>query len=265
MGLCPRWAVEKPSEECLRLVSSCLFARTNRLHRRIPGRFEIPGVLQSHDRVRVTTTYAKEDPGSPLDEHSVIEAFHREWKPEYVGSCAPNQSLTLSIAEPSRCRESSIRVCGGIHGCDVNSADRLAEKRGPCDDAPLTFTCPDSGFFGVMTAPAHAKVVSRGPGAGSYPATEADVFPFLEGAFFGNLFDPDGLTRSREMVLDRGQAERRESKIAHNAADDDDDDAVPHRHIYACYSLANDQEGVAYFDSRICAKREAKKKCFPNP
>jgi hypothetical protein len=138
----------------------------------------------------------------------------------------------------------------------VNSADKLGEKRGPCDDAPLTLTCPDSGFFGVMTAPAHAKVVSRGSGAGSYPASEKDVFPFLEGAFFGNLFDPDGLTKNREMKLENGHP---------TLVGDVDEGTIPHRNIYACYSLDNDEQGVAYADARICVKPEANERCFPNP
>src|SRR5690242_11584898 len=37
MGLCKSWEHQKPSVACLRMVSSCLFARTNRLHRWVPA------------------------------------------------------------------------------------------------------------------------------------------------------------------------------------------------------------------------------------
>jgi hypothetical protein len=44
-----------------------------------------------------------------------------------------------------------------------------------------------------------APAVARIAGAGKYPAPEADVFTFLEGAFYGNLFEPDRLTWSCEL------------------------------------------------------------------
>jgi hypothetical protein len=258
MGLCPHWGTEKPSEDCLQLVSSCLFARTNRLHSRVPVRFGFSTLPPPRDRVAVTTTYAKGDPDAGRSEGTEISAFSRGWKPGYVGSCAPNQPFTLSIPEPSRCMKDSIRVCQGIRGCDEKSTRFLGEKRGPCGDAPLTFTCPDEGFFGVMTTPNRVEVVHRGSGVGSYPAAEKDVFPFLEGAFFGNLFDPGGLARSQEMVLENGHLKPSHTK-------NEDDDAIPHRRIYACYSQANDEAGVAYLDARVCVKHDSKKKCFPNP
>src|SRR5678815_1651891 len=56
---------------------------------------------------------------------------------------------------------------------------------------------PDGGL--------HQKVVKvnvPGTGVGAYPAAERDVFGFLEGAFYGNLFKPDNLRRTCEVSLD---------------------------------------------------------------
>ncbi len=274
MGLCPSWNTKKPSVACLRLVSSCLFARTNRLHRWVPAWFGSQALSPPRDRVDVTTKYSKSDATAGLSEGTDIPAFSRGWKPGYVGRCAPQASFALSIANPSRCAKASIRVCAGIHGCGPENARLLGEKDGPCNDAPLTFTCPAGGFFGVMTrphraqvrlavqaAPGKLKAIPPGASVGSYPATEKEVFSFMEGAFFGNLFEPDELSRFREVVLDNDRPKLTTGRL-HDS--DDDDDAVPHRHIYACYSLDNDEEAVAELNARVCAK-PGLKKCFPNP
>lgn len=252
LGLCPSWSTDRPSEQCLRVVSSCLFARTNRLHRRVPVRFGFP-TLPPRPRVAVTTML-------PRNEGVPIKAFARGWQPRYVGSCEPGQPFTLSVPDSALCRKTAIRACENLLGCDIDDATRLGDKRGACDDVPLTFTCPQSGFFSVMSEPGSVDVVHRGPETGRYPAPETQVFPFLEGAFFGNLFEPDGLTRTREVVLKHGKV-----KLNETPRGPGDDDAIPHPHVYACYSLANDEQGVAYLHGRICAEPDLKKKCFPNP
>ncbi|HMG56666.1 MAG TPA: hypothetical protein VK601_24365, partial [Kofleriaceae bacterium] len=271
LGLCPRWSRDKPSLECLRLVSSCLFARTNRLHQRIPVRLGLPTPLFRGDRVATTTTYNASASASETMKWRKIDAFSEGWHPGYVGSCTPHQAFSLVVGQPARCRTASLRACAGIRGCERGGEATLGEtepKRGACDDAPLAFTCPAGGFFSVMTMPGAVEVVHRGPEPGHYPAPASEVFPFLEGAYFGNLFDPDGLTRSREMVLDHGVPTVKLTRLAQardDDGDDDDGDTIPQRHIYACYSQANDQEGIAYLESRLCVKRNSKKKCFPNP
>jgi hypothetical protein len=275
MGLCPGWSTQKPSVECVQLVSSCLFARTNRLHSWVPALFSSPHLSSPRDRVEIATKYPKDEdhPAVGLSRGKDIQAFSDGWKPGYVGHCTPGAPITLSIPGPSRCAQASLRVCKGIRGCESESRDRLEEKHGPCNDAPLTFTCPAEGFYGVMTKPTKAAVVQRASDAGTYPALEKDVFPFLEGAFFGNLFDPDGLTRFREIVRDHGKSKRTGGRLSNSKEDgddnDDDDnedkpDSVPYRNIYACYSHDNDEEGVAYLTARVCAK-PGSKKCFPQP
>jgi hypothetical protein len=265
MGLCPGWSKAPPSEKCVRLVSSCLFARTNRLHSWVPALFTGPDLPAPRDRVAIATRYAKGDVHAGVSEGEAIPAFSRGWQPGYVGRCVPGKPIALAVPAASRCARTALRVCKGIRGCQPDSARFVGEAHGACDAAPMRFTCPAEGFYGVMTRPNAVEVAQRS-GEGNYPAAEKDVFPFMEGAFFGNLFDPDGLTRLREVELDHGSPKVTDRRLsaAVDADDADDDDAVPHRHIYGCYSLANDQDGVAYLDARICAKPGGKR-CFPNP
>jgi hypothetical protein len=262
MGLCQSWGTSKPTKECLQLVSSCLFARTNRLDSRVPALFGNPQLRLPRAQVGITTWYPKGDGHVGWAMGKAIPAFSKGWKPGDVGRCTPNTPIALSIPAPSRCAQASLRVCKGIQGCDRDDAGFLGEKQGPCADTPLAFTCPAEGFYGVMTSPTKLGVAQRASDAGIYPALEKDVFPFLEGAFFGDLFDPDALTWSREMVLEHGKPKENVSRRP-GSREDDDEDTVPHRNIYACYSLANDEEGVAYLNARICAKT-GPKRCFPN-
>jgi hypothetical protein len=262
MGLCPEWHTQRMSESCARLVSSCLFARTNRLHSWVPVRFGGPNLPAPADRVDVTTRYMKGDVHAGVSEGTEIPAFSRGWHPGYVGSCSPGEPITLAIPAQPRCARTAVRVCGGIRGCQPGSAGFVREVAKACDNAPATFRCPKEGFYGVMTQPGRVAVVQRGASAGSYPAPEKEVFPFLEGAFFGNLFDPDGLLRVREVTVDKGQPRVADRSL--NAALNPTDDAIPHRHIYACYSMANDEQAVAYLNARICAK-PGSERCFPNP
>jgi hypothetical protein len=260
LALCPSWATGKPSDDCLRLVSSCLFARTNRLHRRVPVRFGTPKLPGPRDRVAVAMMSRDATEGTAAGDTAEIQAAEYGWRPGFVGTCAPGQPFALAFRDPARCHDTAVRVCQGIHGCQRGQTQMLAEQRGACGDSPVTFSCPADGFFGAMTEPGRVPLARRS-GDGKYPATEQQVFPFLEGAFFGNLFDPDGLTRAREIVIEGGKAKLSQTALSDP---DDDDDTVANRHIYACYSQANDDQGVAYLNQRICAK-PGSKKCFPNP
>src|SRR3954462_10769852 len=56
-----------------------------------------------------------------------------------------------------------------------------------------------SGPGSVTATASDAPAVVRITGAGAYPAPEADVFSFLEGAFYGNLFRPERLKWSCEL------------------------------------------------------------------
>ena len=268
MGLCPTWSKQAPSRECLHRVSSCLFARTNRLGRQVPVRF---AGLQFRPRTRVEIMMKPVKPeqgAGARPDTELIPPFSRGWKPGYLGLCVPREPITLWMDESSRCARTPLRVCKGLRGCEPDDPAVLGAGPGACRDAPLTFTCPEGGHYGVMTRPdppRAVEVVQRRSDAGSYPAPEEDVFPHLEGAFFGNLFDPDGLTRYREVVEEGNPPLPIVIGGQLAGTDEIDEESIPHRRIYSCYSLENAEEGVAYLNGRICAKPDAKKKCFPNP
>jgi hypothetical protein len=278
VGLCPSWSSGSPSEECLERVSGCLFARVNWLHRHIPVLLGAQGLGPPRDQIKIeiATRFPQGDVNEELNTGRSIESFSQGWMPGYVGSCTPNNPVSLAIQGAS-CAESSLRVCRGIYGCNGSNADAaehplfVQEKSGVCNAAPLTFACPATGFYGVMTKPQRPEVFLLASGGGRYPAVAGDVFSFMEGAFFGNLFDPEGLTHFREIVLHDGRAEPHGGPLADGGAGADDDDTVPHRNIYACFTLAlqedalqGDEVGAAYINNRICAKPGAKR-CFPNP
>jgi hypothetical protein len=276
LGLCPNWSTGKPSEECLQRVSACLFARVNGLHRHVPV------LLGSHDfgpsrdklKVEVEKAFPKGDPNDELSKGTLIESFSQGWMPGYIGNCKPNNPVSLAI-QGAGCAQTSLRVCRGIYGCNGSNADAadhplfVQEKNGACSNAPLTFACPAGGYYGLMTKPQQPEVTPLAAGGGQYPAVAGEVFSYIEGAFFGNLFDPNGLTHFREMILKDGHPVAQGGSIA-DAGADDDEDTVPHRNIYACFTLGlqedaaqGDDVGAAYINARVCAKPG--KKCFPNP
>jgi MYXO-CTERM domain-containing protein len=121
-----------------------------------------------------------------------------------------------------------------------------------------------------MTKPELAEGAVRAS-AGAYPALERDIFAWHEAVFFGNLFEPEHLTHFREVVLVKGHPElRRGAVVDGGAAADDDDDTVPHRNMYACFTLGlqeetlvDDKHGVAYLNHRMSAKPGSK--IWPHP
>lgn len=266
MGLCPGWNTGRPSEGCLRLVSACLFARTNRLHRWVPARFGGPNLSAARDRIEVATKYSAAGTATGLNEGADIPAFSHGWQPGYIGRCSPGKAVELTLPTPPNCATTAVRLCSGIHGCLPDEPTFLVERTwGLCDALPVTFTCPGTGFFGVMTKPDRPDVAVQRTATLEYPAREQDIFPFLEGAFFGNIFDPEGMARGREVALDQGRAYLKCKRLLDDVDDEDDVvDAVPNRHIYACYSAGNDEQGIAYLNNRICAT-PGSMRCFPHP
>jgi hypothetical protein len=251
----------------------------NALHRKVAVSLGGPNFELHRQKAidRVVTMLPKGDPQALLNEGTQIESFSRGWKRGYLGTCTPGRPVSLAVHGASECARTSLRVCEGVYGCNGPGADGatpayfLREKDGACQASPLTFTCPNSGTYGVMTKPEAAEIALHPSGGGAYPALEQDVFSYVEGAFFGNLFDPDGLTHFREVVLREGHLERRGGPVGGTGAEDDED-TVPHRHMYACFSLGvqeesslSDEQGTAYLNDRVCAKPDAKKRCFPNP
>lgn len=246
------------------------------------------------------------------------------WDAVYVGTCNPGNGInpeTVSLAvDDASCSSTTLRVCAGIHGClgpdsgyplppDFPTSDATRyvkyrkEKLGACAGDPATFLqfkCPTdagvAGYFSTMVL-LDAPASSRGPfdavaqldGTGVFPATEADAFGFIEGAFYGNLFRFDQLKRNCEVTADRSAV----TCVAGPASDGDTaascvhsliaggravdtclgkDPSLPYANIYACYSYAQqvedataDQAGAATLNARLCDLPGAGAGCFPHP
>ncbi|WP_438035686.1 hypothetical protein [Sorangium sp. So ce204] len=198
------------------------------------------------------------------------------WSARYVGQCLAQRSgdtaprtvklkLNSAHARPSPV---FVRVCAGIHGCnhvDYAAADPrsryIKHIKSDALDVPgdtVEFTCPANGpagtrlvdeanptfeqigYFSVMLSERNFAVDVKVEGSGDgvrYPAKEAELFRYREGAFYGNIFDsvpsdarPDGVLFDKQ---------------------------------YACYGEDWDQ-GAANLADRLCAlpAPDAAAQCF---
>jgi hypothetical protein len=248
-----------------------------------------------------------------------LQGHECNWQPAFVGKCEGGQ-VKLAISDPARCASTPVRVCAGIHGCyapggidkpplDFPSASPdqyvkfLVEKTGACAGSPIAFSCPTAlplgGFYSVMTRPAPLQGGGIQPvhppspplqktfGQGVYPAPEAEVFSFREGAFYGNLFVPEELLWNC-VIDDQGIRVCTPSSVVGGAPEKcvarpeptagvaglppcAESRTVPYPDVYACYSLAqqqdsqgtgSDDEGVAFMNSRICNEPNPDATCF---
>jgi len=181
--------------------------------------------------------------------------------------------VLLKLAHAAHAR---IRICPGIYGCDDRKpgagpttpptssngravtfpphygGDPLAQ-----DQDQVDFECPANGprlgddrtgYFSVMLGAPRPGAPLDGaldvaliatPGA-TYPATEAEVFTYREGGFYGSLFD-----------------QRAQREAACPA------DAMLSGHEYACYSDLW-SAGAAMLADRLCAGPSGVS-CFVNP
>jgi hypothetical protein len=254
------------------------------------------------------------------------------WAPAYVGTCTPGgPPIKLAISDPATCGAATMRVCDGVHGCypsgppynepagfptppDPHYSAFTKEQTGVCAPTGLTFSCPTAlttrGYYSVMVRPAAPGAVVDGwpdgglhrnvvkvSGSGSYPAPEPEVFEFLEGAFYGNLFKPDNLRRTCEVPVGGTKLECTPGPAGGRAdicsislpgsplpptggqiptdAERDEclrrDPTIPYMHVYACYSyeqqLENDTDdeiSTATFNARMCDLPPGSgMQCFP--
>lgn len=248
-----------------------------------------------------------------------LQGHDCRWQPAFVGQCSGG-TISLAIEDPAVCGSTPVRVCAGIHGCYVpNTVDKpppdfpplpqdqymkyLVEKRGACVGSPISFPCPTAlpigGFYSVMTQPAQpsgggiqpvhppSPTLIKTAGPGVYPASDHEVFGFREGAFYGNLFEPDQLLWN--CVIDvaevrictpsagvQGAVEkcslRTEAAAGISGASAcAETRTVPYPDVYACYSLAQQQDrpdtdddalGVAVLNERICDEPSPQTTCF---
>ena len=307
------WTAAAPTTQCQELVTACLMARVNGLDKSIPLslRGEPDELFPVRSSVAMEPNLREARRGEDPTDGTPIESFrwplcpvgHEcRWAQAYVGTCKPG-TVALAIDSPDACDTTPIRVCAGIHGCygpsspvgypsEVPYSRYVQQQTGACRGATLVFSCPGgvgtAGFYSVMlrrstsgglTAPPPPPPVIKVAGAGSYPATEAEVFSYVEGAFYGNLFSPDELairchaspTSPTVLLCQRADGSAAIEPCAPAAtACPQRRLTVPYRNVYACYSLTrdgttDDTAAVAYMNDRICAQRNGDEPCFPHP
>ncbi len=215
-GLCPEWESGPPSEQCLGYVTACLLARNNAHGREVW--LSLRGEDPRNDR-RFNPDGLSQAWGSPFlscPNGGLGLAPDCGWLAEGVGVCTPGTTVTVGAGAPdSTCSrmlgaidgDRVLRICKEPQGCTW--AGRLADAdHNTCGGiAPaVTFTCPANGIYGVMSAPYNRSVppgswVRPAATTGTYPASQPFVFGYREGAFYGNLFDPDAL--AVEVLLDQ--------------------------------------------------------------
>jgi hypothetical protein len=119
-------------------------------------------------------------------------------------------------------------------------------------------------FRGIPPTP--APVIKKISGSGTYPASEQQVFTFLEGAFFGNLFESADLAQSCKMDDNKKKCG---PGRAYPKVKEREKLVLPYTNVHACYSFTQDADsqngatGVAYLNSRLCALPGAD--CFFHP
>ena len=225
LGLCGAgspagdWSAGPATPECQELVSACLLARVNALGRRviISVRGEPTLRFPLRDRVLVEDQY-RENNGTPIASFAACSGTAVPpdcgWQPHYVGRCVAGDQVTIRTDVATDC-DKQLRVCTGLYGC--NTAGQPAPYYGGSkigDDGAacpgLSFTCPTPPDGGTSTAPdwpVHAggkkyayysvmfnpqvpgtldpSTVTLRATTGDYPATEAEVFTWREGASTG--------------------------------------------------------------------------------
>jgi hypothetical protein len=344
LGLCTKgqddWSSQRPSEKCLQLVTACLLARTNALHRRVPISLRSPerepgsvlseAILPTRVRVLIENEYRESSPTEGVSNGTPIPSFDGYlppqrsvagvagvgsghfptlttmsssptcilgpdcgWQQAYVGTCQHGTEIELRAQADCKI---SIRACGGIYGCE-NSPGASSLKHpysvilGQSSSCSLTFRCPlqpsepgevvTHGTYGVMIKSSGGNLTKLTVHTGKYPSPEVDIFQFREGAFFGNLFEPNELTRTREMTMEGGKWTALEaipiSSISPMASASSNCQSaqtiIPYQHVYACYSLeqsplptdiqSTKEDGSANLNDRICAEPNSTK-CFPH-
>lgn len=228
LGLCGtnsvfgNWASTAPTQACQEIVSSCVLARVNALHKKvvISMNGESSAPLPFHWKVPVVKEYREND-GTPIQSFAPCTSSppagpSRDcaWERRFVGSCMPDKIVKIGTSFPAM-----LRVCRGIYGCDhaalaytpwyagvLTSVDASART--------ATFTCPRNGvslsepsFFAIMLASTDPAVSldSRADvyviASGAYPSPEDRVFPYREGAFFGNIFEKMSLTTTGYVLV----------------------------------------------------------------
>jgi hypothetical protein len=273
LGLCPAWNTGPASATCQELVSACLLARVNALGFKVELSMRGRGAVSLAAAASVPTVeYTKAG--------SVIASFvpcsvsgaarNCGYVANQVGTCNPGSTVNVGAGAPapgscvagpvlgSSSGNTVLRVCDGIAGCDHGAPEVLGESGGSCGTIfpSVTFVCPMSGNFAVMSGPQMGSGPSVAtPGAGTptpgsmvYPASELSVFPWQEGAFFGNIWAPLSLNSD----IHSGQNWVDANGKFHPASSIPLSSGAVFTQMFAC-SGVHWTSSVAYSEDRVCA------------
>jgi hypothetical protein len=159
-----------------------------------------------------------------------------------------------------------LRVCRRMHFCDEGSPELVAEND---DDAcgssrpRVDFTCPAEGFYAVMAAryasASGAAELEAAADPPLLPASEAQVFQWREGAFYGNIFGAGALNPLKPQVRvnpsngpSRREARPRPQPLGAGKTVSSLFAGVVYQKMWAC-SSGNWNLPEAYYERRICA------------
>lgn len=285
-GLCPQWELGAPSDVCKNRVSACLLARNNALGRRVELSMRGEDPLQpALFALEPQTRPVEYDPDLGNGKVPSYEAcdtaqsgMNRDcgWKADFIGRCTPGQTVRLGAGgtAPDQCTTGPelgtwsgarmmLRVCHGIIGCDQGSTRNLGQSEGTCTttQAAVTFTCPASGYFNVMSAPYDSSLtgsvtvaVETGtPAATSYRLSEKAVYRIREGAYYGNIFDSKALA-AKVFVEENGRIVGKDQIIQGSV----------YKKMFSCQA-PEWTDAAAYASHRVCALPGSGANCAASP
>lgn len=200
------------NKACRELVTGCVAARVNGMHREVPisirGEAPVPAPRAS---LPTTTNYrapVSGDPGIGWWIPSFVSGFQActggykcTWTAGSAGTCPIGQPVTLTPVSPTHCG-AKVRVCNGIDGCvdpeqgeaDLDGAmvsDRVVGSSASACNG-VTFMC-DTGTFSTMFKMPSPSTMLLPPAMqsaqASYPAPETALFAMQEAGFYGDMFD----------------------------------------------------------------------------
>jgi len=276
MGLCPQWLTSAPSQQCLQRVSGCLLARNNAFGISVPvslrgdqdGVNAIPLAPAADLWPKVWRTNTDVASAQPCGTNTLGVNRNCGWQSAGVGRCTPGAPVTVGAGGcglGSSSGNTMLRVCARMHFCDEGSPTFISQNDGACGSAQphVAFTCPAEGLYGVMAAdfasasgPASVEVAADPP---LLPTSEAQLFSWREGAFYGNIFGAGALNPLKPQVRVNpftGQVEEQPipgfnlwlpgKTVSSLFA------GVVYQKMWAC-SSANWSLPAAYYERRVCA------------
>jgi hypothetical protein len=198
-------------------VSGCLLARNNAFGISVPlslrgdrdGTSAIPLAATVDLWPKVWRTNTDVASAQPCGANTVGLTRNCGWQSAGVGRCTPGQPVAVGAGGcglGDSAGHTMLRVCARMHFCDEGSPALIAENDGACDSSQprVEFTCPSEGFYAVMAAryssasgPAEVEVAADPP---LVPSSEAQVFTWREGAFYGTIFGAGALNPLKPQV-----------------------------------------------------------------